>query len=407
MAGKITLYEAVDPVVLRRTLEELAGRHESLRTTFKEINLDPVQVIEPTGGISLDFETIDWSQLEKSEMEDKRSRLLSDESSYIFNLEGGRLFRVKLVKCRADEYDCVFNMHHLISDGWSIEILKREFTRVYHAYKKGISPGLEPLKIQYKDYAAWQNQLLADETYVEKANEFWQNQLSGELPLLELPYDFYEFSGGKESAGYRWVIPEDLTNRLRVMAGENRASLFMVLLAGFNILLSRLTDQEDIMIAIPAAARRHEALKDVIGLFVNTLIFRNYIDSDESFIDFFKRLQDNFFNMLEYQDVPLELICGRLKIKYPEVSVFFNMVNTGTSHRESITNTASYHVENVQTAKFDIVCYLRECKNGIEINCHYFKDRFKPLTIETIMNLYLKTLDNISNEPGKRSESTG
>ena len=401
MPGKLTLYETVDVAVFKRTIEELVARHESLRTIVKEINFEPVQVIESIDQFSIDFKIIDWSHLEETEMEDKRNRILKNETLYIFNLNGGKLFRVKLIKCRGDVYDCVFNMHHLISDGWSIEVLQQEFIRIYNAFKEDIVPNLEPLSIQYKDYAAWQNQILADKEYMGKVNEFWKNQLSGNLPILDLPYDFSGLSVSKESAAYRWVIPEDITNRIRIIALEYHASLFMVLLAGFNILLSYVTSQEDIVISIPAAARQHEALKNVIGMFVNTLIIRNQIQKDESFADFFNRFQENTFNILEYQDVPLELICGNLKIRYPEISVFFNMVNIGTTHRECLTNTASVHIEKVQTAKFDIACYVREYKNGVEIDCHYFKDRFKPVTIEMIMNLYLKTLEKICNEPGK------
>jgi non-ribosomal peptide synthetase component F len=153
--------------------------------------------------------------------------------------------------------------------------------------------------------------------------------------------------------------------------------------------------------AVPAAARQHDALKNIIGMFVNTLILRNHIAYHEPFNHFFKRLQQNTFNVLEYQGIPLELICGQLKIKYPEVSVFFNMTNIGTSHRERMTDFDCYHIDRVQDAKFDIVCYLEEYKNGIEINCHYFKERFKPITIEKVMQLYQRILENILREPGK------
>ena len=307
------------------------------------------------------------------------------------------------MKCTEKKYDLVFNMHHIISDGWSLEILKQEFNRVYEAHKKGIACDMEPLKLQYKDYAAWQNLLLADEEQAEKANEFWKNQLSGNLPVLNLPYDFSPgLSASKESAAYRFVIPGGLTSRLREMAAAHRASVFMVLLAGFNLLLSQVTGQKDIIMAIPTAARQHEALKNIIGMFVNTLILRNKVIIDESFIDFFKRLQDNTFKALEYQGIPLELIFGQLKIKYPDISVFFNMINIGNTHQEEVTNLECYHIEKVQDAKFDIVCYLTEYKNGIEINCHYFRDRFKPVTIKKLMDLYRTALDNISGEPAKK-----
>jgi non-ribosomal peptide synthetase component F len=262
---------------------------------------------------------------------------------------------------------------------------------------------MEPLKLQYRDYVAWQNQLLEDEEKMGQAKESWKSYLSGSLPGLKLPYDFpFDISYGQGSAGYRLVIPAELTDRLRVMAKEHGASLFMTLLAGVNLLLSQVTGQGDIVIALPAAARQHESLKNIVGMFVNTLIIRTKVNAGETFSDFFKHVQDNMFKVLEFQDFPLELICSELEIKYPTISVFFNMINIGSTPGKTLMNLKNYHMEKVQDAKFDIVCYLDEYTNGIEINCHYFKNRFKPQTIEKIMHLYIKTLGNISNKPGMK-----
>ncbi|MCX6584461.1 MAG: condensation domain-containing protein [Candidatus Aminicenantes bacterium] len=403
MPGGTTLYEAFDEAVVRRVVERLIARHESLRTSFKEKDKEPVQVIEPVDRLKINLEVIDLSALTGVEREKMRGELYMEESVYIFNLQQPPLFRVKVIKYAAEEYDLVFNMHHIISDGWSMEILKQEFRQLYEAYKNGAELPMEPLELQYKDYAAWQNRLLADEGQVGKAQQFWRGQLSGNLPVLNLPYDFSRPSvvGSKESAGFRRVIPGDLANRLRSMAEERRASLFMVLLAGFNLLLAQVAGQEEIMIAIPAAARQHEALKNIIGMFVNTLILCNRITPGEPFADFFNRLQDNTFKVLEYQGIPLESICGQLKIKYPEVSVFFNLVNIGSTQQEIVKNLESYHTEKVQNAKFDIVCYLTEYKNGIEINCHYYKNRFLPGTIEKLMELYQEMLANIAGDPSR------
>jgi non-ribosomal peptide synthetase component F/acyl carrier protein len=399
MPGMIALHEAVDEVVLRGVLQQLIHRHEGLRTSFKEINREPVQVIEPAAGIKPAIQIIDLSGLEEAQRQDRLPRLLFAESSHIFDLKEAPLLRVKLVKCKTDQYYLVFNMHHIISDGWSIEILKREFNRYYQAAQKGFVIDMPPLEIQYKDYAAWQNQLLADEEKIKKAEEFWKNQLAGGLTVLNLPYDFTGQTASRESAAYRWVVTGELTSRLRQMGVDNRASLFMVLLAGFNILLSQVTGQEDIIMAIPAAARQHEALKNIIGMFINTLILQNTINDEESFAGFFKHFRDNTFKVLEYQGFPLELICGQLKIKYPTISVFFNMINIESTHREELTDFTCYHIEKVQEAKFDMVCYLIEYKNGIDISCHYLKDRFKPISIEKLMHLYTKVLEGISREP--------
>ncbi len=403
MPAVMTLKEKVNEETFRRVLEQLIQRHESLRTGIKEIDKQPVLEITPADLNLLDIQVEDLTQLDDTQLAQRRAGLSLEESAHTFDLEQGSLFKARLVKCREDLYDCVFNMHHIISDGASLEILKQEFKVLYEAYKQDVPHQLPPLELQYKDYSAWQNRLLKDEDEIKKARKFWKDQFSGNMPVLSLPFDFSPGpSNTKGSAAFRFVIPQQLTGRLRGMAAQQRASLFMVLLAGFNLLLSEISGQKDILIAIPAAARQHEALRNIIGMFVNTILLRNQIDRDEPFTGFFSRLQDNTFQVLEYQSFPLELICGELKIKYPEVSVFFNMVNLGTTHREHLADLESRHIEKAQDAKFDIVCYLAEYQNGISIECHYFKDRFKPESIEKIMALYTKVLENISTDPAKK-----
>jgi non-ribosomal peptide synthetase component F len=235
-----------------------------------------------------------------------------------------------------------------------------------------------------------------------EVKEFWKDHLAGTLPVLNLPYDFTYYSDSTVSSAYRCVLPESLANQLRDMAANNHSSLFMILLAGINILLSQAAGQQDIILALPAAARQHEALKNIVGFFINTLILRSKIDSREYFMDFFHHFQENVFKILDQQDIPLELIFSRLKIKYPAISVFFNMINIGSTHQQTLANHESRHIEKVQDAKFDIVLYVSEYKNGIEINCHYFKNRFKPQSIEKLMGFYRKTLEFICGDPGKK-----
>lgn len=400
MTGRITLLEAFDETAVQYTLQQLVIRHESLRTTFKEINKEPVLLIHPQDQFSIAPTIIDLTHLSPEEQKKARIRLYAEESVYLFNL-AETLIKIKILKCQANEFDLIFNMHHLISDGWSLEVLKNEFQVFYEAYKNHVPAPIKPLTLQYKDYAAWQNQLLADETQVGQALEFWREQLSGSLPPLNLPYDFSRTAISKASAGYRWVLPGELYQSLRVMAESHRASLFMVLLAGFNLMLAQVSGQKEIVMAIPAAARRHEALQNIIGIFVNILILKNHVNQDESFLQFFHRLQDNTFKVLDYQDIPMEMICGQLKIKYPEISAYFNMINIATTRPGILHNLENTHIESVQNAKFDIVCYLREYENAIDFNCHYYKDRFTPQTIEKLMELYKKILTDISINPTK------
>jgi amino acid adenylation domain-containing protein len=398
MTGKMTLYEPADETIILKVLHRLTDRHEALRTRFTEINGDPFQIV--VCRVKINLEIIDLSQLEEKALERGRNRALADERFKPFDLTKTPLFRVKLLKCRENEFDFIFTLSHIVSDGWSLEILKDEFFLAYERYKKGTDDEPRPLRIGYKDYAEWERQFLADDQGMKEAELFWRDQLSGKNLLLNLPYDR---SRGKldtrRSAAYRFVIPGDLTERLRTLARNANASLFMVLLAVFNLLLSQVCGQRDIVMAIPGAARQHEDLKNIIGMFVNTLILYTQIKPEESFPDFLNRIQENTFKVLEYQSYPLELIYSRLKMKYPEIHVFFNMINIGHSHRQRIEDFDAYHIKEVQDAKFDLVYYVMEYKNGIEIRCNYYERLFLPAAVEKIIGMYMTLLESIGLDP--------
>ena len=404
MPERVTLNEKVEEAVVRQVLKKLIDRHESLRTYFTEAAGKVVQKIVPGTNIDVPLELVNSSGLPPEQQQAQRLKLLVEESRVPFHLEIPPLLRVKLIKYSENEYDLVFNMHHLISDGWSMEVLRKEFSLLYNASKPGDDEDVEPepVKIQYKDYAYWHNRLLENPERMAGPLAFWKNHLQGTLSLLNLPYDFppNELTA-KKSSGYRAVVNESITQKLRTLAKQYNASLFMVLLAGINILLSRLRGQEDILIGLPGAARQHEDLKNTIGLFVNTLMLRTRLDKQETFTDFLKRIQADTLKILEYQDYPLELICEQLEIKYPRISFFFNMVNTGPN-LEVLEDSTPFHIQTTQDAKFHIALYLGEHKNGINIVCNYYTQLFMPVTIEKIIQMYIRLLEHIAEAPGKQ-----
>ncbi len=287
-------------------------------------------------------------------------------------------------------------MHHIISDGASMEILRAEFAELYEGYRRGEQPELPPLPIQYKDFAAWQNSLITDPEKMARGKKFWASQLSGETPILELPFNYSpESLTSRESGGYRIVVPEKIIISLKEMAVNNNASLFMALLTGFNIFLHSITKQEDILIGIPSSGRYHDNVKNVIGFFINTLILCNRVNPEESFLDLLPRVQKNTVGVLEHQAYPLETVLEELAISYPKISVFFNMFSTETTVNRQIEKLEPYHLERVQDAKFDIVCLMGEYANGVEIVCYYLRGLFKPETIEFFMQEYIWTLEKI------------
>ncbi len=397
LGGTLTLYEKVDENIIKKVLEKLVNRHESFRTCFRKITGEPVQIIQPESRI--DLEVIDLSSLSGEKLTKTRQRLTIEENRVPFDLKRAPLLRTKLIKCKEEEYDLLFTMHHIISDGWSLGVLEQEFMLLYESFKKGIEYEPEPLRIGYRDYAVWHNRLLADERQMKAAREFWKSQLSGEIAALQLPYDRAKTDSISDiSAGYRMVIPADICQPLREIANERKASLYMVLLTGFKLLLFRVTGQQNILVGFPGAGRQHDDLKEVIGLFVNTLILRSRISPKETFNDILEQVQKNMMRVLDHQDFPLELICGELKIKYPEISTFFNMFTLEGRDKHELKDHESYHIGAVQDAKFDMVCYLSEYRNGVEIETHYKKELFNPITIEKMMQKYMKILADIASD---------
>jgi len=400
MPGRITLFEKVDKSLIKKVFDTLATRHEAFRTMFKEIDGNPVQIINDE--VDLHIDIVDLSQINNVEQMERREQIYVDQATKIFNLELSPLIYVKLVKIKEEEYDMLFSMHHIISDGTSMEILKKEFALMYNAYKQGEEINLEPLKVQYKDFASWQNKLIQDEVNIKAAKEFWCRQLSGKVQALNLPFS-YEPSNLKNnnSAGYRCVIKETYKNKLKELARENNTSLFVVLLTTFKFFLADLTGQKDILIGTAGFGRNHEDLKNVIGYFINTTILRNEISTEESFVDLLKRINGNVLKALEHHNYPIELTLDELKISYPKISAFFNMLNMGESNSEYIEDFGTYSIEKVQDVKFDIVWYVTEYANGIEIMCDYLIGLFEASRIESIMGEYLKTLEKLLENPNK------
>ncbi|MCP5048351.1 MAG: hypothetical protein GY940_14370, partial [bacterium] len=402
--SRLTLKEPLEIKTVQRALETLVQRHDAFRTYFKKVQGQPVQVILPHLDFHLDH--IDLSKPGGEESRTARDQLFYKESATPFGLETPPLFRAKAIKAGDREFDVFLTMHHMVTDGWSMEVLMREFRLLYQEFrgdrKETLQTLLEPLSIQYKDFACWHNRLLEDKEQMESPMAFWRDQLSRELPVLDLPCDYSKTDlDTKESAGYRIVVPLEVSRGLKQVAAQCNASIFMVLLAAFNMLMTRLSGQNNILLGVPGAARPHNDLKNVVGLFVNTLILTNPVNPDETFDTLLEQVQTNMFQVMDHQSVPLELICKELRIRYPEISVFFNMFTLGNALDNDLENTRGYHMENVQKGKFDIECYLGEYRNGIEIITIYYKELFKPFTIERIMQLYLVILENISNDPGK------
>ena len=399
MPGQVTLLEAVDHTIIQKIFVKLFERHEAFRTRFKEQDGVILQIIEEKSDYLI--ETIDLSVLPQPEREQERIRIYEEVATKIFNLEAGQLAEVKLIKVHEQQYDLVFCLHHIIADGGSLDVLKKEFLMMYDAYKQGKEWEAVPLRLQYKDFASWQNRLIEDKQFSEGAKAFWMRQLSG-ATALSLPTDYRQGeTDDKAGSGYQCFLAADVKDRLKELALEYHTSLFSVLITTFITFLGELTKQEDILIGVPTFGRGHEELQSVIGCFINTTILRNQVNREASFVEILKKINQNTLEALHYQDYPLELAVEELQIKYPQITTCFNMLNFGESEQDDMNDLNFEHIAKTQDVKFDLECYVTEYRNAIQMVCVYNARLFKPKTIEYIMSKYLDYVIKVSKNPHK------
>src|SRR6266849_5275516 len=252
----LRLRGVLDREALEKTINIIVERHESLRTHFAEIDGEPVQVIEP---------------------------VLRLERSQAFDLEGGPLLRMKLLKLGEQEHILLRTMHHIVSDGWSQGVFNREFMMLYEAYREGRENPLKPLAVQYADFALWQRNWLEGGA-LEQGLAYWKEQLAGIPERLELPTDRPRPAMQTFVAELCHVgLSKELTAGLKRVSQENQATLYMTLLSGLAVLLSRYSGQDDIVVGSPIANRQDAQLEEMIGFFVNTLVMRVRVQPRESF----------------------------------------------------------------------------------------------------------------------------
>jgi tyrocidine synthetase III len=403
MPERITLFEAVDVEKIRVIQMELLKRHEALRTGFHEIDGRVVQRIAAPDEFKAEIQIVDLSSYPPEQRQQEIIRYNEQESREPFDISRPPLMRVKLLKIRNDRYEILFTVHHLVSDGWSMEQLRREFTGHYRALNDGAAYDPEPVNVRYRDYAHWHNRLLENPGKTGAVLEYWRERLTAP-PQLELPYDVSPEAteaGPVHSAGYRTLIDAGTTESVRTVAGSANASIFQVLLAALNVTLARITGKEEIMFGLPGAARSHEDTRNTVGLFVNTQIVRSLIYKTGTFREHLLQVRDDQLKMLDHQDYPLELVCEKLDLKYPDISLFFNMEIAApdvASHPLPPTLKAG-HQDKVQDAKFHLVFYLEEYNNGIDIAVHYHRHLFLPQTIEKLLHKYTSTLHQLITSP--------
>jgi len=397
LPGRMELHHAIDIALIRKTLFKLIERHESFRTFFKEVDGHPVQVIEKTSGVPL--KVLDISSLNKEKKQLECDKIFSNEARTPFDLSRTPLFRTLLVKLAPNHFTFIFNLHHIISDGWSQEILKREFWVFYNTPGTKQNFSIAPLPIQYKDFVSWQRRRLNAPEFEVKAHDYWLRCFQGEFPAPRLPYDFPVNQQDNSGGWYRYVIDNKIKNELKNFAFEHKTSLFLVMFSTFNLAMSNICEQQEIVYRVARAGREHVSLHHVMGYFVNPVIVKINVNEkdNENFIDLLQRVHSIMMEAFRYQEYPMELALKKLRVNPPEVTINFNMLNMFENNAlKELDNFTAGHNDSIIDEKFTITLQVIEYKDGLEIFWRYKKAFFKPLTIEHMCSIYIELLRQIT-----------
>ncbi len=383
----VRLAGRLDAAALDGAMSEMVCRHESLRTVFWVADGEPVQVVQPAQDFV--FPSVDLSGL-GGLAEPTARRLALEQAGQPFDLARGPLFRPLLLRLRAEDHLVLMMMHHIICDGWSMGILARELGALYRAFHEGQPPALPALAVQYPDYARWQRQWLTGDA-LESALAYWRGQLEGVPALLQLPTDrprpeIQSFRGDARV----FVLEEDLTEGLRTLAQEERATLFMVLLAGFQVLLARLSGQEDLAVGTPIAGRDHLEIEGLIGFFVNTLVLRAELSADPSYVDFLSRTRSRALDAYAQQELPFEKLVEELAVERslmhsPLFQAMFVLQNTPASSLDLPGLSWTSIPTEETTARFDLVLSLSQQANRLNGALRYNTDIFDATTAQRMV----------------------
>jgi len=370
----ISFDEAIDESILQASFEYLIQRHEILRTHFIECNGEIRQMLDEKSKAC--FEAI---SIEK----DSIDAYLEKEAKRIFDLENDSLIKVKLINRTL----LFVNMHHIISDGWSIEVMMRELSAIYNALRSQQPIQLKTLSIQYRDYTHWQNTLLEDENYLKAHQSYWHDLLNG-YKRLDFPLDFprgssQSFDG--ESKEYIW--DQSIMDKLKNLSQES--TLFITLLTLTNTLLSKYTNQEDIVIGSPVANRVHPDLLDQIGFYVNTLPLRNQLNHDQSFKENLLAIKQNTLRAFEHQSYPFDKLVDELNLdRDVSQNPLFNIMLVLQNQEETQLHfgETTSHTKRIETksSKFDITFTFTQIGDSLHLHFEYNPKLFKVSTIERI-----------------------
>ncbi|HEX6371570.1 MAG TPA: non-ribosomal peptide synthase/polyketide synthase [Longimicrobium sp.] len=395
----LRLSGALDAAAMERALGEIVRRHEALRTTFAEVGGVPAQVVHPFTGFALPVEAL--SGVDEGGREAAAARRVADDAARPFDLAAGPLFRASLLRLADDEHLLLVCIHHVVSDGWSTGVLFRELAALYEAYANGAESPLAPLPVQYADFAVWQREQLAGAA-LDRQLGWWKERLAGAPALLELPTDFARPAVRTHAGAHEPVaLSRELMERLQALGRGQGATLYMVLLAAFQVLLSKYAGSDDVVVGSPIAGRTRRETEELVGFFVNTLALRTDLSGDPAFREVLRRVRDTTLGAYEHQEVPFEKLVAELA---PERSTSYSplfqavfLMQEGAGAPAALGGLAVRDAGAVrQTSKFDLSLSLAADERGLHGAMAYTTDLFEAATIRRMLGHLHRVLEQVA-----------
>jgi amino acid adenylation domain-containing protein len=403
----LLLQGSLQVTALAQSLQQILQRHDVLRASLEVVGDLPMQrIAAPEVAPPPELKVIDISSLSEQEKDAQRAALVEQEATCPFDLARDQLLRCRLVRLGLDEHVLLITMHHIVSDGWSVGVLQQELNTLYSAYAQHELPFLTPLPTQYTDYVLWQRERLQG-AYLEQQIEYWREQLR-EVPILELPTDrqrpaIQSFRGKEQHL----LLPLSLSDDLKALSRREGVTLFMALLAAFQVLLAYYCHQDDIAVGVPVTNRTRSEFEGLIGFFVNTLVLRSKLASNQRFVDFLQHVRRVCVGAYAHQDIPFERIVEVLQperdlSRPPLFQVLMMLQDTPWSYSEVAGLHFSLLPGISTTAKFDMTLIVTDGAQGLHCALQYCSDLFEEATIKRMLAHWQTLLEGIVAGPEKR-----
>ncbi len=395
----------VDVSALGKVFDAIVQRHESFRTYFVEIEGEPFQKIVPEVEIRIEISEYQGNTWDKDDLREMALAYFQHE----FDLSKVPLLQIKLILLSDKHSLLLFNMHHIISDGWSIEIMLREFETYYNVFLHHLDDPLPPLRIQYKDYAAWQNSILG-EASLGDVKDYWQQKLAKPRPLLNLPADFTRPEAyGMEGDMQQYTLKEHLTKELMGVGSKQNATLFMTLLSSVYILLYKYTGEEDLIVGSPVAGRQHYDIENQVGFFINTIALRTAVNPEFSFQELLCAVKETMTGAFANQVYPFDRLVDELEVeriqnRNPLFDVMVAwMVQNGMGMKLKFNELEIEGLDfRITKSMFDLTFLFDERDGKVAFAIEYNTALFRKDRIDRMADHFVQLLENIVSKPKEK-----